>query len=415
MPITIEYQPSLVAGGQIAYQAGRGRFLQEQDRFNFQQAGLAEQQRQFDQRLQFAAQEAALRDQQLRSQLGQQAGLAQQQLAYRDLADRRGIAANFQMAEMQQEGWDRRNQQQLQLAQMQEAAAQARLKQTQQFNNAMQEKDTLQKYITENSAVLSPEQAQGLVAQWEQSHGLPWGFDTTAIIEAQQAQEQRMAAELEEVAGMLGMPPNSIGKLIDWIPDKNGKPIISPTPLGEAWLKQQEQEKELAEDQRRVDTTLDNAKAIKQMEIDSQFQLEQLKAQVEAAKAQGQAPGEAAKQQVLDFKTVEAARGAAVSASNNIRTLESEWEQWNKTPETVRRAEQMEQPDPIPPPDQITTKAIPPAMAQHMPIGSLFRLEGDMQFRLFYRRPNGKFVLYTGKQSLADLDKAADANYIPGR
>jgi|TARA_A100001391_G_scaffold192346_1_gene166547 hypothetical protein len=56
MPIKVTYNPDMLATGDLAHAAGRGQFLQEQDRFN-------EQIRQYDQSLAFKAQLARLENQ----------------------------------------------------------------------------------------------------------------------------------------------------------------------------------------------------------------------------------------------------------------------------------------------------------------------------------------------------------------
>ena len=278
MPITIEYQPSFVAGGQIAYDAGRGRFLQEQDRFNLSQDQLGEQQRQFDQRLQFAAQEAALRDDQLRRQMGQRGAIANAQLAYQDMNQRRSLQAGFAREQMQQAGWADRNQQQLQLAKMQVDARQAQAQQTQQFQAAMNEQQQIQQYVQQNAAVLSPEQVAGITSQWEAKHGLPWGFDQQAVIEAQQAQQELAVKRIESAAVELGMPDGAFEKgLITFGTDKSGNSVPILTPPGEAWVRRKEMELKETAALERVQVTEET----KRRELEQ----EQLQQQVEEQKA----------------------------------------------------------------------------------------------------------------------------------
>jgi hypothetical protein len=315
MPITIEYQPSFVTGGQVAYDAGRGRFLQDQDRFNLSQAQFGEQQRQFDQRLQFAAQEAALRDQQLRAQMGQRGAIANAQLQYQDMQQRRSLEAELIQQQMQQEGWEQRNQQQLEMAEMQVNARAQQLQQTQQFDAAMMEKQQIQQYIRSNAAILSPEQIADLTSQWESQYDLPWGFDQQAVVEAQKAQQELAMRQIEEAGTMLGLPDDAFAKgMIAWEADDQGNPVPVLTQIGQAKLDQDKAEKEL---QNRLDATemVEETKRRKAEMEHQEFIQEQYRKQEEEEKAQEEAQQkqkeEAAKrQQEFARSSVESAKKA---------------------------------------------------------------------------------------------------------
>jgi hypothetical protein len=199
MPITIEYQPSLVAAGQLAYDAGRGQYLQERDRFGLASAQLGEQARQFDQRLQFAAQESRLRDSQFRDQLGQQAW----QFGAQHQQRQQGMYADLMRQQMVQEGYAQHAQTQYDIAVMQQDARAAEQQMVMGRQQALTEQQALQRYIQDNRGVLSPQQVADLQAQFEQRHGMPMGFDASAAIEAQRAVEEtamrRRAAWMSEM------------------------------------------------------------------------------------------------------------------------------------------------------------------------------------------------------------------------
>ena len=96
MPIKVTYNPDMLATGDLAHAAGRGQFLQEQDRFN-------EQIRQYDQSLAFKAQLARLENQRAHQAAQEQARQFNLSLDQRDR-----LAAAEAAMEQQKENriWD---------------------------------------------------------------------------------------------------------------------------------------------------------------------------------------------------------------------------------------------------------------------------------------------------------------------
>ena len=96
MPIKVTSNPDMLATGDLAHAAGRGQFLQEQDRFN-------EQIRQYDQSLAFKAQLARLENQRAHQAAQEQARQFNLSLDQRDR-----LAAAEAAMEQQKENriWD---------------------------------------------------------------------------------------------------------------------------------------------------------------------------------------------------------------------------------------------------------------------------------------------------------------------
>lgn len=255
MPITIEYQPSLIAAGQLAYDAGRGQYLQERDRFQLQSASLGEQARQFDQRLQFAAQESQLRDRQFRDQLGMQGYQFNVQTAQRQ----QGMYADLMRQQMVQEGYAQHAQTQYDIALMREDARAAEQQMVMQRQQALSEQQALQKYIQDNRGVLTPQQVTDLQAQFEQRHGLPFGFDASAAIEAQRAvEETAMKRRAAVFAKTHGIDPDAAEDMLYFDPQRG---VFDITDYGKVTINRREKE----EDNRRMlDIAQENARVARE-------------------------------------------------------------------------------------------------------------------------------------------------------
>lgn len=250
MPITIEYQPSLIAAGQLAYDAGRGQYLQERDRFQLQSASLGEQARQFDQRLQFAAQESALRDRQFRDQLGMQGYQFNVQAAQRQ----QGMYADLMRQQMVQEGYAQHAQTQYDIALMREDARAAEQQMVMQRQQALSEQQALQKYIQDNRGVLTPQQVTDLQAQFEQRHGLPFGFDASAAIEAQRAvEETALARRAGALSEMYGIPAGAAEEML-YVDPKTGS--VELTSYGQETIRFRQAE---MDNKRMLDIAQENA------------------------------------------------------------------------------------------------------------------------------------------------------------
>lgn len=393
MPITIEYQPSLIAAGQLAYDAGRGQFLQDRDRFQLQSASLGEQARQFDQRLQFAAQESALRDRQFRDQLGMQGYQFNVQTAQRQ----QGMYADLMRQQMVQEGYAQHAQTQYDIALMREDARAAEQQMVMQRQQALSEQQALQKYIQDNRGVLTPQQVTDLQAQFEQRHGLPFGFDASAAIEAQRAvEETAMKRRAAVFAETHGISPDAAEDMLYFDPQRG---VFDITDYGKVTIDRREKEMDNA---RLLEIATKN-EALQREELEIRWREIDAKFQQDAAKEQETA------QQDQEKAREQAYRDLDTKGRKSFADVQKSWEEWgawNAMPEGMRRAQELSKGAPMPPPgpdlvsvprmsvDQITSD---------LPPYTMFRTNFNGIDIVVIQLPNGKQAVWDGKVSPSAL------------
>jgi len=284
MPINIQYIPDTAATGQIAYDAGRGLFLQNQDRFNLEQQkfgldlnrlnvnqdqydrslqeqqrqydtsqGLAErkfsesqrefnssfgeQQRQFDQGLQFKAQLAALQDYQQQRKLGQQQSQFDDQLQF----------------SRQKQAAEQARQQQLQaIQQRKDLQAVRQQKESRLYNQGL----TAAQKVSDYLGKLNPDQQQQVIGQWMDQYGTLFGGQFPFQSPPQQPQVQTREMAVQGLEQMPGMLPGEAAGLVDayGTTGPDGAFVVDRNKLGDAITKiRMDREKRQADNQRAED------------------------------------------------------------------------------------------------------------------------------------------------------------------
>jgi len=385
MPITIEYQPSLVAAGQLAYDAGRGQYLQERDRFGLASAQLGEQARQFDQRLQFAAQESRLRDSQFRDQLGQQAW----QFGAQHQQRQQGMYADLMRQQMVQEGYAQHAQTQYDIAVMQQDARAAEQQMVMGRQQALTEQQALQRYIQDNRGVLSPQQVADLQAQFEQRHGMPMGFDASAAIEAQRAvEETAMKRRASALSQMYGVPPEAAEEMLFVNPETGA---VELTNYGQETIRHRQKE---MDNQRMLDIAEQNAQ-LQREEFAMREREMGMKSQVDTQAAQG-------KQQQAQEKLF---ADVDTKGRKAFADTQSAWDEWNAY-QSLSRGRQMMEGQPPAKPSMETIgmpRLSPDQVTPTLPAYTMFRTNFNGRDIVVIQLPNGKQAVWDGQTSPSEL------------
>ena len=244
MPITIGYDVPFTTQGPIAYDSGRGRFLQEQDRFNestrqfdeyqaFREQSLAEQARQADNRQAYSydamrAQQGLSYDQlgeqsrQFDARLQQSGFLATEELAQRQQREQ----------ELSQYRNDALNQQERQSLRG-DLAGMLKQKQQQQFALGVSDWEKIQSF----DGYRSPEAKQQAEAQWMSKYGESFGGapPTSTPWQDQGLQQyDQVHNTLKTAFGDQDLPPG----VVDWYYEKTDdgyKERERPTAAGAAY------------------------------------------------------------------------------------------------------------------------------------------------------------------------------------
>lgn len=284
MPIVVEYQPSLVDAGLLAYQGGAGQYGLQRDELDLRRQSLAQQDSHFQQQMRFAAYQDRNRQDLLQQQLaGRQyeANLAFQ--AQRE----QGVNSLLQQR-MVQEGYANTARMNYQEAVMREQAAVARQQMVQKNAVAMKQLENMETFINRNQ--LPFEQVEQLYQQFEQTHGWnPGNFRSEVVLEAQRAQDDAQKAQQAAVlAEAFGVSPETAEGWMMYDPNMGW--TISPTGqiLSQATLAERSRtdtakryEDQAALEKRQQDFQL----KIKEMELGVKAQEQQAKIQEEQEKA----------------------------------------------------------------------------------------------------------------------------------
>jgi hypothetical protein len=330
MPITIEYQPSLIDAGLLAYQGGAGQYALQREEVDLRRQSLAQQDSHFNQQLRFAAYQDRNRQDLLQQQLaGRQyeANLAFQ--AQRE----QGVNSLLQQR-MVQEGYANTARMNYQEAVMREQAAVARQQMVQKNAVAMKQLESMEAFINRNQ--LPFEQVEQLYQQFEQTHGWnPGNFRTEVVLEAQRAQDD--AQKAQQAAGLaqaFGVDPETAESWMMYDPQVGW--TISPTGqmLGQATLseRQRQDSAKRYEDQASLEKRQQDLQLqIKEMELGVKAQEQQAKIQEEQEKAAAEVlkksldawtKTQAAKSKAIKFQQQEAKASMAAGYGYKSKKLD---------------------------------------------------------------------------------------------
>jgi hypothetical protein len=196
VPITRVYTPDATLAGGIAADTGRGNLLRELQQLNreaqLRYAQLGESQRQYDLGLAARLQQSGLDRQFGYDQMAQRADQFQQGLQADVYAKELGIMGGLAQQDMQNQGYAAYQQQATQRNADTQLAQIAKLRQTQQFEKAMADREAILDY--QRNGKLTEQGMQAAIQGWEQQNGMAWGLpDQLANQENDAAQQQRLA------------------------------------------------------------------------------------------------------------------------------------------------------------------------------------------------------------------------------
>lgn len=184
MAIRLVYQPNVAQSGDALFGSSAAIAGAEQDQFDRQ---LAEEQRRFDLGLDYNAQVQGLEDRLQRSALGQRSSQFSQELQFRQQQQQADVALAEQQQRLQFE-----EQARLRYGQFSQEAQQ---RQQQQFQAGQAQQAAI--IEARAAGLISDEQYQEAVPQWEQSFGMPWAFPQQMASEKAEVQGQQQIASLE--------------------------------------------------------------------------------------------------------------------------------------------------------------------------------------------------------------------------
>ena len=184
MPINITYNPSYATSGAISNAAGRGEFLQKEDKFNFEQdkfsQSLAENQRQYDQSLALNVGKTQLQNRQFNQSLNQRGNQFDRTLDQRGYLAERGFENE---ASRENRLWDQGDRgldlqedamkQRAALDKRREFAGVKAAEDKRTFAMGNQEWNRLQEW----RATAKPEEYDQAAQQWLDKYGGSAGFD----------------------------------------------------------------------------------------------------------------------------------------------------------------------------------------------------------------------------------------------
>lgn len=242
MPINVNYDPSLALAGQLAHDAGQGKFLQQEDQYNYEtdrfdreydlrEEQFAESQDQYDETLAYNYDMAAQRGGQFQQQLDQQAYQYDAGLQSRhQLADQQQAAqAEYQegQLEFQREGIEANQQMAL-------TTRQAKIVQghrDQMFKAAMSDATAI-----ENYNFRLPEQKEQALQEWGKLHpGQNYPYTDLPLQQpAGSSSLERAASELKQAFGE--MHEDGIENLFGTVQDGVYAPDQKMRPSAQAWL-----------------------------------------------------------------------------------------------------------------------------------------------------------------------------------
>lgn len=216
MPITVEYQPDLVAAGQLAYGAGRGEY-------DLQQQQLSQRARQFDQTMAVAARRDAMAYDQFRTETG----MHQMGMMLNAQAQREQALAELERQRMVQQGYAYNAQMEYEQARMREEYENKRQQEAYSNTRAMEAAKSAEAWIRKNNP--TAEQVQQINEQFYQTYGYDIGiFGDEQVYRTMQAADETAKANAAK-----GLIAGFSASGMDFSPDEVNSWLVRNPETGE--------------------------------------------------------------------------------------------------------------------------------------------------------------------------------------